>query len=423
MSARLPAGARHDVLGTFPVPASEITAAEQMGIPPSLLARFFPRACDQIALSRSALYYDIPGAAPAVPLLWRALWTLGRHRDDPVGALRRAVTENLLNIYAATAYAAWEHDTRQALAYSPADEHPLDSLLDTATRLAAGLAGQPDRWDDEMPVTLPEGIPGQRRTFRELDSQAKIADELGYLLAHVLTPASNISAVACPAYGSMALALAARAVIPATLPGVTVHLIRLGFHDLAVERFLGRDGTVRAELTAPPGHRERLATAARGGRVLVIDDNVGYGTTLGAARKLIAQYGGLAFTRSTETAWHLYHRSGDHDIADVADLPSLRPNFHHRIQHRLISHLQRGDAAGYARDPAHSVRAELRQQMTGAYQLALSVGTWTPGHLERMRQELAFAQLHWTEPGVPPSDGAGIPQPRQVAPEAARSWR
>ncbi len=43
--------------------------------------------------------------------------------------------------------------------------------------------------------------------------------------------------------------------------------------------------------------------------------------------------------------------------------------------------------------------------MTAAYQLALASGTWTPAQLTAMRRELAFAAMHWDEPGVPPPPG------------------
>ena len=137
----------------------------------------------------------------------------------------------------------------------------------------------------------------------------------------------------------------------------------------------------------------------------MIDDNAGYGTTLRAARRLIAQDGGSAITRSAETAWHLYSRSGSHDIADAADLPSLRPNLHYSVHDRLAGHLRNGDTSAYARDPARCPRPLLGEQMSAAYQLALASGTWTPAQLAAMRRELAFAALHWDEPGVPPPPG------------------
>jgi hypothetical protein len=391
---------RADVIGVFAVPLAEIAAAERLGAPPGVLSGFFPTAGGKDSLSRSALYYEPGRALAAADGLWLCLRAADR---DPgaVPALRRALAENLLNLYAATAFAEWESLTRQPPGGPAPCEQPLDDLLDTATRLAGELAGIPAGWDDSPPAPLPGRAAGPLRSFRELDSQAKIRDELAYLLACALGTGSGISAVALPMYGSMALGLAARAVLPAARPGLSVHLVRLGFHDLAGSVFLAPDGTVRAEQTAPPGHLARLAAAARSSKVLVIDDNVGYGTTLRAARRLIAQHGGTAVTRSAETAWHLYRRSGSHDIADAADLPGLRPNLHYSVQARLAGHLRRGDAAAYARDPARRVRYSIGEQMTAAYQLALATGTWTPAQVAAMRRELNFAAARWDEPGVP----------------------
>lgn len=392
--------AGHDILGVFGVPLDEIAIAERMGASPAVLAAFFPPSSGCCALSRSALYYDPARALAAVPGLWRAVRAVDRQQGS-VPALRRALIENLHNLYAAVAFTCWERLTEQAVGGPAPCERKLDTLLGAATRLAGDLAGEPENWVDNPPVPLPAVSPGPLRSFRELDSQPKIRDELAYLLECVAFPDSGITAVAVLMYGSMSLGLTARAVVPVARPGLTVHLIRLGFHDLAPAGFLAPDGSVRAELTAPPSHRERLADAARGGHVLVIDDNVGYGTTLRAARRLIMQDGGTAVTRAVETAWHLYRRSGTHDIADAADLPSLRPNLHHAIQARLADHLRRGDIPAYASDSVRHVRHSLSEQMVTSYQLALATGSWSPGQLAAMRRELAFAALSWQEPGAP----------------------
>ncbi|MDW6057922.1 hypothetical protein SAZ11_07440 [Streptomyces sp. FXJ1.4098] len=176
--------------------------------------------------------------------------------------------------------------------------------------------------------------------------------------------------------------------------------MRLGFHDQAHVAYLDAGGTVRHPATAPRPYRDRLTAAARDATVLVIDDNVGYGSTLRAARALVEQLGGRAVTRSVESAWTLYHRSGRHDIADAADLPSLRPNIHHSIQTRLIGHLLRGDASAYLRDPAHQVSGTLHRQMASNFDLAVSTGTWATGQLSAMRAEFSHA-ASWNEPPIP----------------------
>ncbi|MEU9575247.1 phosphoribosyltransferase [Streptomyces massasporeus] len=313
-------------------------------------------------------------------------------------------------MYAAVAYAVWEHLTDQSQDGAGTDERLLDALLGASTRLSADLAGLALRgWTDELlPDLASIRPPVPLRTFRELDSQSKIHDELAFLLTHVLDARPDVTAVVFPLYGAFSLGLAARAVLPSARPdrALPVHLIRLGFHDLAKVDYLGPDGTICFPLTGPPGHRERLSADISGARVLVVDDNVGYGTTLRACRALVRQLGGQATTRCTETAWHLYYRSGKHDVADAADLPSLRPNLYYRIQERLIAHLLSGDAVAYVRDPAHSVRATLYQQMSNAYELALGLGTWSSGQLWGMRAELEHASLNWSRRAAPPAPEA-----------------
>jgi hypothetical protein len=390
-----------DLIGVFPVPAAELDAAARMGASRELLDWFFPRAGEPIALSRSAAYYDTAASLPAVPALQDALCAVDRHPGAPAGTLRRALVENLHNLYAAAAYATWESLTDQPAAGS-AGEGPLDALLAAGTLLAADLAGlAAPGWAAALPGG-PPAVPAAPRLFREFDSQPRVAREIAFL-TRVLDASPDITALIVPLYGSLSLGLAARAVIPALRPWrpLTVHLIRLGFHDLARIGYHALDGTIRLELTGPPGHRERLAAAVAGSHALVTDDNVGYGTTLRAARALVRQLGGRATTRSAETAWHLYGRSGRHDVADAADLPGLRPNLHHTIQRRLVGHLQRGDTAAYLRDPAHAGRGTLHGQMTAAYELALCLGTWTPRQLAAMRSELDDAACHPAEQPVP----------------------
>ncbi|MCX4763633.1 phosphoribosyltransferase [Streptomyces sp. NBC_01275] len=389
----------------FRIPAAERSAATRMGIPQALLDQF-PATTEGTALSRSSGYYAPRIGLRAAPELYDALRVIDRRSDRPAPALRRALVENLHNVYAAVAYTVWEHLTDQVRT-SGVDEKVLDSLLEAGTRLSADLAGTAPRgWTEEpLPDLAPFSSLASLRVFRELDSQAKLHDELDFLLTHVIDEYPEITSVVVPLYGSFSLGLAARAILPVARPHrkLSVHLIRLGFHDLSTVDYKRTDGTIRSELVGPPEQRERLAADVHGAHVLVVDDNVGYGTTLRAARTLIGQLGGRALTRSVETAWHLYSRDGRHDVADAADLPSLRPNLHHRIQDRLIGHLLRGDADAYADDSAHAVRSTLHQQMRTSYDMALGLGTLAPRQLRAMRAELAHAVLNWREPPVPPA--------------------
>lgn len=220
-------------------------------------------------------------------------------------------------------------------------------------------------------------------------------------------PQPDITAVLAPLYGPVSLALAARTVQPALLGRpINIHPVRLGFHDQSTISYLDAGGT------APRRHRERLAAAATGGeRILVVDDNIGYGSTRHAARALVEQLGGRSVTRSVESAWPLYHRFGRHDIADASDSPSLRPNLHHSIQQRLIGQLLLGDADAYLRDDTHRVTGTLHQQMAASVDLAMSIGTWSGDQLPAIPAELGHATALWNRPSIPARTRTPAPDP------------
>ncbi|RPK72068.1 hypothetical protein EES45_33875 [Streptomyces sp. ADI97-07] len=94
---------------------------------------------------------------------------------------------------------------------------------------------------------------------------------------------------------------------------------------------------------------------------VVIDDNVGYGSTLRAARALVEQLGGRAVTRSVESAWTLYHRSGGTTSPTLQTCRPTdpRPNLHHSIHKRLTGHLLRGDTGACLRAGALTLRRGL----------------------------------------------------------------
>ncbi|MCX4581150.1 phosphoribosyltransferase [Streptomyces sp. NBC_01571] len=395
-----------DLLGTVRIPATELHAAARAGAHPALLDRFFP-PCDAhgTRLGRSAAYYQPRTALPAAAALAGTLSLLGHHVPGQTTHLRHALLDNLHNLTAAGAYALWHHLTDHPAA--PGDPRPaaLDRLLDTATAAVTALhTAHPHPEPDAVTpadLELLTRLEGGWRSFRELDNHTKMMNELRFLADHVLLPRPDITDLLAPLYGSLSLALTARALLPLLVDRpVRVHLVRLGFHDQSAVPYLGADGTIRHRATAPAPQCEALAAAVTDRTVLVVDDNCGYGSTLRAARTLVEQLGGEAVTRSVESAWSLYHRSGLHDIADAADLPSLRPNLHHSIQKRLIGHLLRGDAHEYARDPAHQAHGTLHQQMRDSFDLALSTGTWSSGQLAAMRAELGHATT-WAEPPVP----------------------
>ena len=113
--------------------------------------------------------------------------------------------------------------------------------------------------------------------------------------------------------------------------------IRIGFHDQSNIQYFDRDGSLLASKMFPSHHVEEILNSLNNSTVLIVDDNVGYGTTMTAARKLVENAGGQPFVRCTETAWHLFDRDDAHNISDIVDFPSLRSNVHHKTVSGLIS--------------------------------------------------------------------------------------
>ncbi|MFE9968806.1 hypothetical protein [Streptomyces sp. NPDC005525] len=400
-----------DLLGVVRIPATELDLAVRAGVDPALLDTFLPAAggprpaagARHIRLGRGPAYYRPRTALPSWAALGEALDRLDHRAPGQAPVLRHALLDNLHNLAAAGAYTLWHSLTDRPSLTDDPRPGALERLLETATSTAALHGHRTARPFTPCPgdVALLRAHEAGWRTFRELDNPVKIGNELSFLAEHVLAPRPDITAVLAPLYGSLSLALTARTVLPALLGRpIDVHLVRLGFHDQGNVAYLGADGTIHHRATAPLTYRDRLTAATQDATVLVIDDNVGYGGTLRAARALVEQLGGRAVTRSVESAWTLYHRSGRHDIADAADLPSLRPNLHHSIQTRLTGHLLRGDTGAYLSDGALRAAGTLHRQMAASFDLAVSTGTWTSAQLAAMRAELAHA-ASWTEPPVP----------------------
>jgi len=396
--------ARCDALGVFPIPAGEMEEAIYLGVDSHLLAVLFPAGPDGIRLSRGAMYYQ-----PA---------TLIRHinelvdgcelidlAQDRLSSVHFAMFENLLNVLAAVTFALWEDACKQDSAANTAWEGLLSacrSVMRVLIRPAARGSGECWAWGGhELPA------PGEWfhrvRSFRELDNLWKIAHEVGYLSRWLLPSHPDVSTILLPMYGSFSLGLAIEEAAAATpsAGGIRVQYVRIGFHDLAPIPFIRSDNRVDLSLIAPARARDELNSAIASSTVLVVDDNAGYGTTLRACRTLICQLGGIPLTRSVETAWDLYEKRGNHDIASAVDFPGLRPNFHHSLQKRLMGALAAGDISSYIGDSQHSGRLTLSRQMANNFELAQAVGTWSEEQLSAMRKELAVAALFWREPAIP----------------------
>ncbi len=402
-----------DALGIFAVPWADVELAGDRGLDRPTLRLFLPRVDGGVAFSRGAPYYAPAQGLRALDSLVDCCQKVTEFADD-VPALAFALLENAHNLVAAATFTLWQQCCLPGP--GPRAATTLDASLAAGAALAGALSS---RWDG---TPVPRGMDldwgavrhatrrlaatplRQLRAFRELDSAWKVAAELGFVASMRATAALSLDALVFPLYGATAIGLAARALAenPAgPLAGVRVHLVQLGFHDLGHIPFLSADGSVRVETLAPPSYLSTMSRDLAGARVLVIDDNVGYGTTLRACRSVVEQFGGECVTRSVETAWDLYDRVAGHDITTAVDIPGLRPNLHHSVHRRLIELIVGDDPRRYLVDPAHATRQTLPDQMAASLAVAGQHGRWSRPQRATMRAELDFSRQTHREPAVP----------------------
>ncbi len=386
-----------DALGVFAIDEAEATLAASV-MPSGLLDLITLRMPGEGRLSRSPFYYELPELASLIPQLAEGASRLltGGHG----GSAAFALIETLHNVVAGGIYALWDIEIESPSRRTAA---MLSQSLRWGEVLAGSLTGAVSH--DELGQTLdelqhqapPPEIWSRRLNdrFRELDSVPKIDDELRYLKRHVI-PRLSVRHIVCPIYGAIGLANALAAGLRET--GAKVRLLRLGFHDLAYLGFREQQ-PIDMSLTVPSWMREGIEESLSSEAVLVVDDNIGYGSTLRACRNLVETRGGHPVTRSVETAWELFDRLPEHKIHDVVDLPSLRPNFHHRIQAALIGHLRQRDVRAYGSACCRSSEPVVAQLRRNRHRVDHQDG-WSEDQLRFMRYELEHA-ASWTEQPVP----------------------
>ena len=353
-------------------------------------------------LSRGSLYYDVVAADCHVGDLAAATGTLLARADVPE-QLRELLFEHLHNGVCAAFYARWEWVTNdgasddEALAVLEGWARNLAQVLDSPADndLAIGVA-------DEIARTWrPTRVwpPNMHGRFRELDNRQRIRNETAYII-DVLVPEHKIDTIVCPLYGAMGLASALAARLRTS--SVVVHPVRIGFHDLSyVEFSTPGESHINVSRIAPPDRIKALRDAvSAGGITLVVDDNVGYGSTLDACRQLVTQLGGTALTRAVETSWHLLDRIPGFSLAGVIDLPGIRPTFHHSLQEELIALLRTGDGDAYVNHPARRAVATTVECTAMTVTRALSFPHWSTAQRRHLSREAALAAEAWREAPV-----------------------
>jgi hypoxanthine phosphoribosyltransferase len=386
-----------DALGVFLIDEAESALAASV-MSPELVDLLTLRTPGGGRLSRSPLYYELTGLTDLVPQIAggaRRLLTEGQR-----GSATFALIETLHNVVAGAIYALWDIEIESPSRRTAA---MLSQSIRWGEVLAGSLTGTVSH--DELRQALDElqhralGPGGWSRRlegrFRELDSVPKIDDELRYLKRHVI-PRLSVEYIVCPIYGATGLANALAAGLRKT--DANVQLLRLGFHDLAYLGFRDQQ-PIDISLTVPSWMREGIEESLSSETVLVVDDNIGYGSTLRACRNLIEARGGHPVTRSVETAWELFDRVPGHKIHDVVDLPSLRPNFHHTIQTALIGHIRQRDVRSYGSACYRSSEPVVAQLARNKHRVDRQDG-WSEDQLRFMTYELEHA-LSWDEQPVP----------------------
>lgn len=353
-------------------------------------------------LNRGSLYYDVVSADRHVGGVAAATSNLLAQPHVPE-QLRELLLEHLHNGVCAAFYARWEwatddgaHDD-EALAVLDGWARDLAQALDCSADddLAAHVANEIARaW---RPTRI--WPPHMRRRFRELDNRQRIRNETTYVV-DVLVPEHGIGTIVCPLYGATGLAAALAARLRTST--VAVHPVRIGFHDLGYVDFSAPgDSHVDISRIAPPDRIEALRDAvSAGGTTLVVDDNVGYGSTLDACRRLVSQLGGTALTRAVETSWHLLDRIPDFSFAGVVDLPGIRPTFHHSLQEEMITLLRTGNGDAYVDHPARRAAATTEDSIAMMATRALSLPHWSTAQRRHLAREAALAAEAWRETAV-----------------------
>jgi hypothetical protein len=384
-----------------------------------LLHMMFPPINRTYALSRSELYYDIDSALDAFPpLLALAKRVLTERLPCPdLWSVTNGLVENLFNVLAAVTFGHWEKCCNDSVWNRKDELVYLDRLLDALERLAMNqiLLLTRDRqcherycdidWNFLYSIPSHPGCDARFRMFREFDNRVKILDEVSYLTDRVL-PRFPAEAVWFPMYGSLSLGCYFRAFqrlrkAERLGTGPDTVFLRLGFHDLGEVAFRNEQGNLIPNRMIPAEWLPAIQERIKGRVVLVVDDNVGYGSTLRTCKELVHKWGAFPITRSAETAWHLFQRlEREHCISDAVDLPSLRSNFHHSLYELRITCLLSRTYTKYYDYVWKDQSLDSLKQMRGNYDIAASA-EWHGDQMMGMLEELEYAKENWLEGGVP----------------------
>lgn len=160
------------------------------------------------------------------------------------------------------------------------------------------------------------------RLFREFDNRFKCIKEIIYSLITMNNEKIKIDNLFMPLYGATLLAAYAGPVIEHFNLDSEINVLygRIGFHDLQQLNLLKDSIEANEHKVAPEYHIKRIKELIKGKNTLVIDDNVGYGLTLGYCKRMVESYGGNCYTRTPETSWE---RIRENNLELKTDFPGV----------------------------------------------------------------------------------------------------
>ncbi|QUI23853.1 hypothetical protein HZI73_16810 [Vallitalea pronyensis] len=406
-------GLKYDALGAFRFDGSRMKLFLNNEKERQAIECFLPKLNLDFSLSRGRPYYEINLALKNFDILVRVtVEVMDRYKNEPsLQNMLNALLENVINVLIAVWYNMWcscidnyKCNKNKILLTCSKLIRQIENITSCHLHVMYPFFGSLNtaKVDWDFIASIYEFVEGNHyfRQFREYDNKPKIINEIIYNESYIIHEHS-IDTILFPLYGSLTLAIYYRTFKEMMRSEYIVNkqnmlLVRVGFHDLSDIDFYSHDGNICWNKIVPQPMIRDLFSAIQDKNVLIIDDNIGYGKTLNFCKYMIKNKNGIGYSRSAETAWHLYKKCGStHDISGIVDFPSLRSNFHHSVQEYLIKCLSNMDYINYS--STISKYENSLSQMLSNLKIASDYGNWSQQQLKRMKNELYYARQNYND--------------------------
>jgi len=159
----------------------------------------------------------------------------------------------------------------------------------------------------------------------ECDNKNDVVKESCWLLQSNIL--NEIDAIMYPMYGSLYLMLFNCVILERNYKDILCYPVNVGFHD---------------KLDKEPQESFDFNLSERS--ILVLDDNIGAGNTIGWCRRLIEQQNCRCITRVCEIPWDVLERIGKYDVvSENLDIPSIKSNFRILYKNSFIRQMMSGE--------------------------------------------------------------------------------